>query len=291
MINFLKRYWFLWFLGGVVVVLFLIKTFFAPGLAPTPAPLEKLPAPEFVPEQVTNQVLNYQFDFPLPTNFPSSLPVHKISQIETKTFPEIKPDLEGAQIVSSDSAAVEIAKGFLQEKEIDERFASLSQVGYRTVGKLETFLATTSAEADLFIVDFWPKIDGATVVTNKPIAPPTSVWVGKNGKVQKALATIFSLEETKTYPLRSLVIAQQDLFRQKGVLVWLEKEETYGFLPPKTIGEITIERVSLAYFLPLKTFVFFEPIYIFEGKTELENGKVVRVTIYLPAVEENLLSP
>ena len=291
MLNFLKRYWLIFFLAGVVVVLFLIKTYFAPGPLPTPPPLERLPTPRFTSESITNRTINYQFALSLPTNFPQSLPVYKISQIETKTFPELKPDLSGPQLLSSDSAAIEVAKTFLQEKNISEEFASLNRVTYRKVGKLETFIATTSAEADIFVVDFWAGVEGTTVVSGRPISPLVSVWLGKNGKIQKAFATTFSLTESKTYPLRPLITAQQDLLLQKSTLVWLEKEEAYGPLPPETINNLTIEWVSLAYFLPSPTFGFLEPIYIFEGKAILTTGKTVGAAVYLPAIEETYLTP
>ena len=283
MLNFLKRYWLIFFLAGVAVVLCLIKTYFAPGPLPTPSPLEKIPFPKFSAEEVTNRTINYQFALSLPTDFPQNLPVYKVLNLETKTFSEIKPDLTGTPLIFSDLQATEAARTFLKENGIGEEFATLAQVSYRKVGKLETFPATTSAEADIFVVGFWSQVDGVTVVSSKPTSPPTSVWVGKNGKIQKAFATIFSLGESKVYPLRSLTIAQQDLLGQKGTLVWLEKEETYGPLPPKTIVSLTIERVSLAYFLPQETPGVLQPIYIFEGKAELSDGKMVGAAVYLPA--------
>lgn len=288
MVNLLKKYWFIFLLGGIATVLFLVKTVFPPQ--PQPPSLERLPLPKFIPEEITNRTINYQFNLSLPTDFPQNMPVYKILNLEARTFPETKPDLGGNTLVSSDSAAVEIAREFLREKNIDNGLFSFIEVSYRLVEKMEAFPATTSARANIFVVDFWGKTDETKILSDKPVSPLASIWVGKNGRVQKAFAMIFSLAEPKLYPLRPPTIAQQDIVAQKGTLVWLEKEEDYGPLPPQTtIENLMIEGVFLAYFLPPPGVSHLEPIYVFEGKAQLVGGRVVGTAIYLPAIEEKLL--
>lgn len=288
---FLKKYWLILLLITTVVVLFLIKIF----LAQKPIPQitqEKLPSPRFIQEQVTNQTINYQLTFSPPSDFPSSLPVYKVSGYKTETFPEIVPDLSGPPVVSSDSAVVELAGAFLKEKGVEENFLEISQIKYRRVKKMETFPATGSGEIDVFVVNFWPNIDKVTLISDTPASPLSSVWLGKNSRVQKAFTTNFVLEEMSSYLLRSLTVASQDVLNQKGTLVWLEKEEAYESVSPKTIQTIIIDRVSLAYFISSENPVFLEPIYVFEGKAVLlAEEKTIRAAVYLPAVEEKYLQP
>lgn len=287
MVNLLKKYWFIFLLGGIAIVLFLVKIVFPPQ--PQPPFLERLPFPKFIPEEATNRTINYQFNLSLPTDFPQNMPVYKILNLEVQTFPEIKPDLAGNTLVSSGSAAVEIAREFLREKNIDNGLFSFIEVSYRMVEKMEVFSATTSAQANIFVVDFWGKTDEIKILSDKPVSPLASVWVGKNGGVQKAFAMIFSLAEPKLYPLRPPTIAQQDIVAQKGTPVWLGKEEDYGPLPPETIENLIIEKVFFAYFLPPPGVSHLEPIYVFEGKAQLAGGRVVGAAVYLPAIEERLL--
>lgn len=291
MTSFLKKYWLFLFLVIIIFVLFLVRVFLSPKEVPQTSP-EKLPRPRFIQAPVSNQFINYQFSFSGPADLPSSLPVYKVLNLKTDAFPEITPDLAGESVISSDSAAMGLAKSFLEEKGVEENFLNLSQVNYRRVEKTETFPATASSEIDIFVVNFWPTIEKIAVVSDTPNSPLSSVWLGKNGRAQKVFSTSFSLEEKGAYPLRSLAVANQDLLGQKGTLVWLEEEELYESGLSKTVEAVILDRVSLAYFLPPKNLGILEPIYVFEGRAVLGGEeKTRRAAVYLPAIEEKFLFP
>ncbi len=291
MINLLKKYKIILLLAGLALVLFLIKIFWANKPA-TPSVVERLPFPVFTQANITNRTINYQFNFSQPGNLPENLPVYKVSDLKTETFPEIKPDYVGSPVVSEDSVAIQAAKTFLQEKGIDDNFAGLSQLQYRQIDKSETFSASSSAQADIFVVNFWPQIKDITVVSDTPQSPLTSIWVGKNGKTEKAFATTFSFTESGSFSLRSLQTASQDLVSQKGTLVWLDEGENYGYLPPKTVLGITLQKASLAYYLPSTNQEIMEPVFVFEGTAQIQGEGAIKAAVYLPAIEEKyFLSP
>ncbi len=286
----LKKYWLFLLLGIVALVLISLKLFLGQQKTTPPASTAELSAPVFIQEKVTNNIINYQIDFSLNASFPNSLPVYQLASIKTDSFPAIEPNYGGPAVITSDPAATTRAKEFLKEKGVEDRFTEISSLSYLGIDKSETFVATSSAEIDVYVVGFWSKIKGLTVVSNGPKSPLSYVWVGKNGQIQKALATTFSEQEIKPFPLRSLETAARDITSQKGSLVWLEKDNDYGFSPAVAVGSIILERVSLAYFLPTNDSKIIEPIYVFEGKAFLLDGKIINTAVYLPAVEEKYLS-
>ncbi len=285
MINLVKKYEILLLLAGIILVLFLVKVFFTGKPSPS-VTAERLPIPSFAQENITNRTVSYQFNFSPTQNFPTSLLVYKISSLKTETFPEIKPDFAGSPVITLDQTAVQTAKAFLGEKGVGEEFAGLSQLQYLKIDKTETFSASSSAEADIFVVNFWPQIKTTTVVTDKPSSPPTSIWVGKNGKIEKAFATTFSIEEAGSFSLRTLEIAAQDISQQKATLVWLDNGGTLGYAPPRTVLNVVLEKVSLAYFLPSSSQELLEPIFVFEGKAQIQGEGSVAAAVYLPALAE-----
>lgn len=288
---FLKKYWLIFLLSGIVILLLITKLLLKNQLVSN-LTAETIPSPRIVPLSVTNRSIVYQFNLMSPTNFPASLPVYKISSLKTNSFPETEADLAGEKSVNSDASAVDIAKTFLTKSGVGENFFQQNQVEYLRVVKMSVYPATGSANIDVYAVNFWPELDGLTIVPAQPNAPLNSVWIGKNGKVQKAFSTTFSLTKNKEFPLRPLSVAQQDVTQQKGTLVWLDTKKVAEGYSQITVQGVFLEKVYLACFLPANESDPLEPVYVFEGKAVLQGEeKTVGAVVYLPAIEEKYLIP
>jgi hypothetical protein len=293
MINFLKNKWALLLLVGVALVLILIKVFWLPkqqaGLFPSASPQQTLPLPKFIPEQITNQSVNFELGPLSLTNQPTTLPVYQVSSIGEDYFPEASGNLEGQTILFDNATAIEEAKKILKEKGLEIN-NSATHVSYKTVENLNAFSVPTASEASIFVVDFQLKKDGFPIVLEQPHASIYSVWLGKNGKMQKGFAFKPVLGEAANFPMRSLEQAKTDITKQKGTVVWLEQQLTEEGAPgPLTIDKITLDTVYLAYLLPSQAPGYLQPIYVFEGKASLVDGSSVAAAVYLPAVEEKYL--
>lgn len=100
---------------------------------------------------------------------------------------------------------------------------------------------------------------------------------------------ILYLEE-ENYELKNIKSAIRELMDNKGTIVAAQTVDQYGQsqdlynFSPVDIKEATIDKIYIAYLLPIKNSPSLQPIYVFEGTFTSSGNQAGTITVYVPAI-------
>lgn len=133
------------------------------------------------------------------------------------------------------------------------------------------------------------QLDSLLFVDSTPASPPISVFLGPGSELLRLIYTKYpeDFEKIQEITLLSGQKAWDHLKNQKGTIVHLLSEEDVNLeIPPAySLASAKIDKAFLAYYYsPSETQVL--PIFVFEGETTDQIGKVVKIAVYLSATPE-----
>lgn len=190
--------------------------------------------------------------------------------------------------------AQEIAKNFLLQLGFwqDSFILDFDKTQYFQVSGQE-YQPASAEEADLVKLLFKQEINGLPLFQVDAQLNPIIILVGPNDSLVKLeyFPTVSKAEVFKTYPLIDLTQAVSLLNQQKGELVSLYLEDETGLpLTNKDLASANLYNATLVYsFSPDQEKLI--PSFFFEGKGESTDNRPVSLTVFLPAIDPDYLSP
>lgn len=99
--------------------------------------------------------------------------------------------------------------------------------------------------------------------------------------------TQYDTDKPETYNLISIQEAYQKIQNGEGVLADLRRSsrnDDYTYTP-ETVTAFHINKISIDYYEPtFRTQLYLQPIYVFSGYADLQDGTLAEFTYYLPAI-------
>lgn len=158
------------------------------------------------------------------------------------------------------------------------------------------FVTEVPSDAHLAKVDFYRNVAGYPIIGPEPQTGLISVLVSASTSRIKTLE--FPLinvhewglinDDSSTYPIISVSEAWDAVANQKlGVITNISPVETTVFGPTLTqrVDTILIDNIYLAYYDTPEQQQFIQPIYVFEGKYNVNNRPGGTITLYFPAIQ------
>jgi len=101
----------------------------------------------------------------------------------------------------------------------------------------------------------------------------------------------FDPEKGSTYPLKNINTAWKELTTGNATIVKLleENEDRYKPYVQKSVKSVKIKSIELAYIMEEGIPKYIQPIYVFKGRFETENGQIGEYVSYLPALDNNVV--
>lgn len=141
----------------------------------------------------------------------------------------------------------------------------------------------------------------STLLTyQNPVKSNISVYIGPEDKDLEVLKQIYQidykvwdLEPTicGTYPLIAPSIAKDKIENGEGSLVFLnyagDEVKSYS---PQNVKRFLVTSVNITYYEGLLEQKFLQPVYLFSGQAELENGEWADFHIYYPAINYDIVT-
>lgn len=172
--------------------------------------------------------------------------------------------LSERKLPNNDQAIAE-AKSFLQgagvyEKDIETGTGIVSYLKYQAPNLIP---AISLSEADFVKVALYrANLNNLKIIEEDPLHPYISFVISGNRSREKHLVETnyhynqIDREKSATYPLKTSATAWQELQSGKGFIASLGENQD---------GQITIRKISLAYFDSRQPQNFLQPVFVFEG--------------------------
>lgn len=127
-----------------------------------------------------------------------------------------------------------------------------------------------------------------------PIKSNVSVYIGPEDTELKQLKNVYQIdykvwsiepESCGTYPLIAPSVAKEKIENGQGSVVFLnyDKDEVKAYIPQK-VKRFIIRNIHIIYYEGLLEQKYLQPVYLFEGDAELDNGDRAPFHIYYPAI-------
>src|SRR3989344_5446942 len=143
------------------------------------------------------------------------------------------------------------------------------------------------AQANFITFNFNYALEGLKVVGN---ISDLRITLNPTGEVTKLIFKLFkAVIEPDSYPALGFDGALKLLLNNQGFLIDVAGERE-DIETAKNLGEVFLNNVYLAYYLPTKQPDIIQPVWIFEGESKIDNLPV-NVTFAVPAIESKYLSP
>ncbi len=189
----------------------------------------------------------------------------------------------------SDAAIIDIAKRFLSDKGLltDNEYDFSFFTFMKESSDNEGISIVSKASAQIYQVNFSPKVSDTKLLTLDPKVSPIYVWVLPDGRVAKAsvirLGTITKSETN--YPLKSYQQVISSL-NQATVVSLDDGNINLLNISAGDLKNIDISEIDLAYLLTSATADSLQPIYTLKGITKIEGiTSGVNAYVYLPAIK------
>ncbi len=152
-------------------------------------------------------------------------------------------------------------------------------------------------------------MEGSTIVDDKrvqtyefytfltyqnPIKSNVSVYIGPEDNELEEIKNVYQIdykvwsiepESCGTYPLIAPSVAKEKIENGQGSVVFLnyDKDEVKAYIP-QNVKRFLITSVNITYYEGLLEQKYLQPVYLFSGQAELEDGKRAPFHIYYPAI-------
>jgi len=145
-----------------------------------------------------------------------------------------------------------------------------------------------------------PVLNVQTLITHQnPLKSNVSVYVGPPNKQIQVLPSIYKIDYTTwtinpiscgTYLLIKPSIAVERIKNGEGSIAFINfADDEVRTYEPQLVKNFIITDLYLTYYEGQTEQNFLQPVYLFEGIAELENGKEGDFHIYYPAIDYDLL--
>lgn len=172
---------------------------------------------------------------------------------------------------------------------------ALTSINYFGIAGMELEPITNPNLADVYEIVFSSSIDSYPIIGFGPAQDVALARVTKEGQ----LITFnyffhqFDREKVGVYPLKSSEEIISQIQQGQGKILSLKTKEgrETNLNPENPIKTINLGSVNLAYYETVEKQEYLQPIYLFLGGVTLEDGQVLEVSLYLPAVSSEWLAP
>jgi len=164
--------------------------------------------------------------------------------------------------------------------------------GFVPVGS-ELSPVTNLEKATFFKIFFEQTIDEFPLVGLGPARNQIEATLDRQGTLISLFYNLHQIEteKGKDYPIKSLNETVEEIKRGEGQIIPDPTEEEIIFPQKKDIQKIQILSLKIAYYETIEAQEFYQPIFLFEGKAILNDGKTKNIKIILPAIAPEWLKP
>jgi hypothetical protein len=203
-------------------------------------------------------------------------------------------------IYTSDSALSKSTQGrTLSEGEIIKKatdfltqnsFFDPNQIKFTTINYLKKDShtdITTKDKAEMYLLNFAPKIAAYSILSLDPINSNVSVYVTKSGLITRAKIVLLGemLESKETYTLKNYIEVVSSLHQAK--IVSLEDGNITSVDSSITpIQSVKVKSIELAYFIDESNPAIY-PVFLIKGIADLKNMGELSAFLYLPAISQS----
>lgn len=315
--KFLKKRWFIIFLAIIAVALLLIK-FFAKPIAPVapikqPKPTSSQPSKIYKPISefglmIGGEYLTINLNQNNFAQFPKTLSVFPIS---IKSIAAEKALLakylgrvnfistinqivfSGKYSLANKKIAYQDAEALVQEKltlwGLVDQDSIPTIKGYSAFG-LELLPVADSSSAQIWKVAFEQQINGYPLKSLSIQENITEAQINTSGQLINLVSYLFEPDETKKtdIPLKTSDKVIEELEQGQGEFFITINSQGEQFSPPpmNIIKSITVDDVSLAYFIGVKNQQEYRPFFVFRGNLFYQTGESIQAILILPATED-----
>lgn len=216
---------------------------------------------------------------------------------QTVHFDVSLPETGNPNIKLDIKAAEPVAIGFLQRMGVDIQNLKINPelTRYFKIEKAAIFAATKDA-ADVVEFNFQAQIEGYPLFGRSSDSGQATVRVDKRNEVvffaQNQLANFVKAD---SYRLLDFDTAKSLAEQGRGTIVKAVAKTPEGLLdvrvqPGFNIAKAIISKVFLAYYYPVPIPETTQPIFVFEGDFVDKKRQEGQLTIYLPAIEGQVVS-
>lgn len=315
--KFLKKRWFIIFLAIIAVVLLLIKILVKPvaPIAPVkqPKPTSSGPTKIYKPISefglmVGGEYLTINLNQNNFGQFPASLPIlpistnsitTKVAQL-TKIISRVNYNSSINQIVFSGKYSLADKKITYQDAEalIQDKLSSWGLIdqdstptinGYSAFG-LELLPVADLSSAQIWEVTFEQKVNQYPLKSLSIQGKTTQAQINNSGQLTSLVSYLFQPDEAKItiISLKNFDQIANELEQGQGELTKTINTKGESFSPPSMnlIKNISLNDVSLVYYLGLKNQKNYRPFFVFNGTLTYQTGESIQTEVILPATQK-----